>query len=73
MPDTHELNDKLVSELRQMAKDLGIAEADELRKAQLVTRIVEQEKLIETAREQQSVLQNNYTDKNASAPVRQRR
>ena len=67
MPDTHELNDKLVSELRQMAKDLGIAEADELRKAQLVTRIVEQEKLIETAREQQSALQNNYTDKNTPA------
>jgi len=67
MPDTHELNDKLVSELRQMAKDLGIAEADELRKAQLVTRIVEQEKLIETAREQQSALQDNYTDKNAAA------
>jgi transcription termination factor Rho len=61
MPDTIELNDKLVSELRQMAKDLGIAEADELRKAQLVTRIVEQEKLIETARVQQSDLQNNYT------------
>ncbi|MFD2323819.1 transcription termination factor Rho [Mucilaginibacter galii] len=51
-----------------MAKDLGIAEADELRKAQLVTRIVEQEKLIETAREQQSALQDNYTDKNSAAP-----
>jgi transcription termination factor Rho len=68
MPDTLELNDKLVSELRQMAKDLGIAEADELRKAQLITRIVEQEKLIETARDQQSTLQNNYTDKNTTAP-----
>jgi len=68
MPDTLELNDKLVSELRQMAKDLGIAEADELRKAQLITRIVEQEKLIETARDQQSALQDNYTDKNAAAP-----
>jgi transcription termination factor Rho len=66
MPDTLELNDKLVSELRQMAKDLGIAEADELRKAQLVTRIVEQEKLIETARAQQSVLNDNYT--NGTAP-----
>jgi transcription termination factor Rho len=67
MPDKLELNDKLVSELRQMAKDLGIAEADELRKAQLVTRIVEQEKLIETARAQQSVLQDNYNDNQAPA------
>ncbi|WP_449288934.1 transcription termination factor Rho [Mucilaginibacter terrae] len=65
MPDKLELNDKLVSELRQMAKDLGITEADELRKAQLVTRIVEQEKLIETARAQQSVLQDNYNDNQA--------
>jgi transcription termination factor Rho len=66
MPDTLELNDKLVSELRQMAKDLGIAEADELRKAQLITRIVEQDKLIETARAQQSVLDNNYTNGTAA-------
>ena len=55
MPDTLELNDKLVSELRQMAKELGITEADELRKAQLVTRIVEQNNLIEAARVQQSL------------------
>ena len=60
MPDTLELNDKLVSELRQMAKDLGIAEADELRKAQLITRIVEQESLIDAARSQQSTLNENY-------------
>ena len=33
MFDTNELNDKLVSELREIAKNLGIAEADELRKA----------------------------------------
>jgi transcription termination factor Rho len=33
MSDTIELNDKLVSELREIAKSLGIAEADELRKA----------------------------------------
>ena len=47
MSDTTELNDKLVSELREIAKNLGIAEADELRKAALVTRIVEQEQLID--------------------------
>ena len=40
-----ELNDKLVSELREIAKSLGIAEADELRKAQLITAIVEQQNL----------------------------
>lgn len=62
MPDTLELNDKLVSELRQMAKDLGIAEADELRKAQLITRIVEQESLIDAARAQQSTLNENYAN-----------
>ncbi len=62
MPDTLELNDKLVSELRQMAKDLGVAEADELRKAQLITRIVEQESLIEAARAQQSTLNENYAN-----------
>ncbi|MVN89759.1 transcription termination factor Rho [Mucilaginibacter aquatilis] len=74
MPDKLELNDKLVSELRQMAKDLGIAEADELRKAQLVTRITEQQQLIETAREQQATLDNNYnngteTADSAAAPA----
>ena len=46
MFDTNELNDKLVSELREIAKNLGIAEADELRKAALITRIIEQEQLI---------------------------
>lgn len=68
MPDTLELNDKLVSELRQMAKDLGITEADELRKAQLITRIVEQENLIEAARAQQSTLSENY-DNVAAEPT----
>jgi transcription termination factor Rho len=57
-----ELNDKLVSELREMARTLGIAEADELRKAQLITRIVEQQQLIEAARAQQSTLATNYAE-----------
>jgi len=55
-----ELNDKLVSELREIAKSLGIAEADELRKAQLITAIVEQQNLIEAARAQQNAIANNY-------------
>src|ERR1700761_6932669 len=55
-----ELNDKLVSELREIAKSLGIAEADDLRKAQLITAIVEQQNLIEAARAQQNAIANNY-------------
>ncbi|MDB4918124.1 transcription termination factor Rho [Mucilaginibacter sp.] len=60
MFDTNELNDKLVSELREIAKNLGIAEADELRKAALITKIVEQEQLIEAARAQQDTVNSNY-------------
>ena len=60
MFDTIELNDKLVSELREIARNLGIAEADELRKAQLITKIVEQEQLIEAARAQQNAVNSNY-------------
>jgi transcription termination factor Rho len=65
---TIELNDKLVSELRDMARTLGIAEADDLRKPQLITRIVEQQELIEAARAQQSILASNYAEINP-APV----
>ena len=60
MFNTNELNDKLVSELREIARNLGIAEADELRKAALVTKIVEQEQLIEAARVQQDTVNSNY-------------
>jgi transcription termination factor Rho len=66
MFDTIELNDKLVSELREIAKNLGIAEADDLRKTQLIHKIVEQQQLIEAARSQQSTVDSNYT---ANAPV----
>ena len=60
MFDTNELNDKLVSELRDIAKNLGIADADDLRKAQLISNIVEQEQLIEAARQQQQTVNSNY-------------
>lgn len=60
MSDTIELNDKLVSELREIAKSLGIADAEELRKAQLISAIVEQQNLIEAAKAQQSAMNNNY-------------
>ncbi len=69
MSDTTELNDKLVSELREMAKSLGIAEADELRKPQLISRIVEQNQLIEAARAQQNAVENNYSEIKATAPA----
>src|ERR1700712_3324619 len=65
MSDKIELNDKLVSELREIAKSLGIAEADELRKPQLISGIVEQQQLIEAARAQQNAVENNYTPKDA--------
>ncbi|SHN28907.1 transcription termination factor Rho [Mucilaginibacter sp. OK098] len=69
MFDTNELNDKLVSELREIAKNLGIAEADELRKAALITKIVEQEQLIEAARAQQDTVNSNYAAVEAPAPA----
>ncbi|TSD66139.1 transcription termination factor Rho [Inquilinus sp. KBS0705] len=69
MSDTIELNDKLVSELREIAKSLGVAEADELRKAQLISAIVAQQQLIEAARNQQNIVNNNYSEKPAEAPA----
>lgn len=39
MFNTSELNDKLVSELREIAKSMGIAQADDLRKQDLITQI----------------------------------
>jgi transcription termination factor Rho len=67
MSDTIELNDKLVSELREIAKSLGISEADELRKPQLISRIKEQQQLIEAARAQQNAIEQNYSEKPAAA------
>ncbi|MBW4890719.1 transcription termination factor Rho [Mucilaginibacter sp. HMF5004] len=64
MSNTNELNDKLVSELRTMAKAFGIADADSLRKADLITQIVGQQQLIEAARSQQETVTNNYTEQN---------
>lgn len=43
MYDIIELNDKLVSELKQIAQDLNISEFDDLRKADLILRIMEKE------------------------------
>ncbi|MGN6641322.1 MAG: Rho termination factor N-terminal domain-containing protein, partial [Mucilaginibacter sp.] len=62
MFDTTELNDKLVSELREIAKSLGIPDADDLRKAQLISNIIEQQQLIEVARAQQATVAQNYSE-----------
>ncbi len=67
MFDTTELNDKLVSELRDIAKSLGIAEADELRKAQLIENIIQQQQLIDAARAQQAAVESVYAEPTAEA------
>lgn len=46
----NELNDKLVAELRSIAKSYGIENADALRKQELVKAILEQQELIEAAK-----------------------
>ncbi|MFD1630844.1 transcription termination factor Rho [Pseudopedobacter beijingensis] len=50
MFNINELNDKLVSELREIAKTFGIENADDLRKAELVKKIKEQHDLINAAK-----------------------
>lgn len=50
MFNTNELNDKLVSELREIAKSFGVENTDELRKADLIAKIKEQQDLITAAR-----------------------
>lgn len=51
MVDINELNDKLVSELREIARSFGVDNADGLRKPDLVKKITEQQELIEAARQ----------------------
>jgi transcription termination factor Rho len=67
MSETTELNDKLVSELREIAKSLGIADADTLRKPELISNIVQMQQLIEAARAQQQVVESNYAPIDAPA------
>jgi len=50
MFDLNELNDKLVSELREIAKSFGVENTDELRKADLIANIKEQQDLITAAK-----------------------
>ena len=41
MLDSNKLNDKLVSELREIAQNLGVEDTDTLRKQDLIARILE--------------------------------
>ncbi len=50
MFNINELNDKLVSELREIAKSFGVEGTDELRKADLIAKITEQQNLITAAK-----------------------
>ncbi|OCX54485.1 transcription termination factor Rho [Mucilaginibacter sp. PPCGB 2223] len=67
MSNTTELNDKLVSELRTLAKSFGIDDADGLRKPELIAKITEQQTLIEAARLQQQTVARDYAEHNAPA------
>lgn len=51
MADINELNDKLVSELREIAHSFGVENADGLRKQDLINKIIAQKELIEAARQ----------------------
>lgn len=62
MFNTNELNDKLVSELREMAKSFGVENTDVLRKADLVAKITEQQELIEAARNSGAVAEDATTE-----------
>lgn len=62
MFNTNELNDKLVSELREMAKSFGVENTDALRKADLVAKIKEQQDLIDAARNSGEVADEVATD-----------
>lgn len=50
MLDITELNDKLVSELREIAKSYGVEDSESLRKQDLISKITEQQELIAAAK-----------------------
>lgn len=69
MYDITTLNDKLVSELRQIAKDLEINDYDELRKQELIYKIVDKQK---DASATKSVDNNEETTAGVEKPKRKR-
>ena len=72
MVNNTELNDKLVSELREIAKSFGVAEADSLRKQELINKITEQQALIAAAREANPAAQTEGAEGEADPKPRKR-
>ncbi|WP_207427280.1 transcription termination factor Rho [Pedobacter sp. SYSU D00535] len=73
MVEINELNDKLVSELRAIAKSFGVPDADSLRKQELINRIVEQQNLINAARQGAEVTDNaEVTNDSADAATEEK-
>lgn len=70
MLDSNKLNEKLVSELREIAQNLGVADTDSLRKQDLIHRIIENSANPPLA--QESVAVNNESDSNADNKPRKR-
>lgn len=69
MYDITTLNDKLVSELRQIAKELEINDYDELRKQELIYKIVDKQKETNASGEVENPIESNNS---AEKPKRKR-
>lgn len=70
MYDITTLNDKLVSELRQIAKDLELNDYDELRKQELIYKIVDKQKETNASNEVESSIDTNSSS--SEKPKRKR-
>ncbi|MEJ7692516.1 transcription termination factor Rho [Daejeonella sp.] len=64
MLDSNKLNDKLVSELREIAQNLGVADTDTLRKPDLIHKIIENSANPSSLGEAMAI--NNESDSNAA-------
>ena len=73
MSDKIELNDKLVSELRDIAKSFGVENADELRKADLVAKITEQQTLIEATKNNAPLISESLDTEEDAKPKKRAR
>ena len=69
MFDLNDLNDKLVSELREIAKSFGVENTDELRKADLMAKIKEQQDLISSAQSNET---ENLADQSLEEKTKKR-
>ena len=70
MLDSTKLNDKLVSELREIAQNLGVADTDTLRKQDLIHRILEH---AETSATAENIIADNSTGKSLTAEEKPRK